>query len=85
MLLKDEAALGGDDRNLLDVLMEKCPPIRQMRHLAMKFRMLFAQGNTDQLDRWLQQAAGCGLPHLQIVAISLTRERKALLAAMTLL
>ncbi len=45
LLLKDEAALGGDDRTLLDVLAEQCPPIRMMRSLALEFRMLFGHGN----------------------------------------
>ena len=83
-LLKDEAALGGDDRTLLDVLAEQCPPIRMMRSLALEFRMLFGHGNAEQLDRWLQQAASCGLPDLQTLAVSLSREREALLAAITL-
>ena len=84
LLLKDEAALGGDDRTLLDVLAEQCPPIRMMRSLALEFRMLFGHGNAEQLDRWLQQAASCGLPDLQTLAVSLSREREALLAAITL-
>ena len=84
VLLKDDVGLQPDQRTLLDALTEKCVPVSKMRRLALDFRQLFREGNAQQLDQWLGQAASCGLPDIQTLATSLVRERDALLAAMTL-
>ncbi len=84
IILKHDNQLGANERTLLKVLMEKCVSISQIRPLALEFRRLFTQGDAQTLDRWLEQAASCGLPDIQTLATSLARERGALLAAMTL-
>ncbi|WP_344983476.1 transposase [Deinococcus rubellus] len=84
ILLKHDDKLGGDERTLLEARIEKCVPVSQIRPLALEFRRLLTQGDAQTLDRWLEQAASCGLPDIQTLATSLARERGALLAAMTL-
>ncbi|WP_277425564.1 transposase [Deinococcus psychrotolerans] len=84
IILENDDQLGANERTLLKLLMEKCVSVSQMRPLALEFRWLFAQGDAQTLDGWLEQAASCGLPDIQTLAISLAREREALLAAMTL-
>lgn len=84
ILLKHDDQLGGDERTLLEALIEQCVPVSQIRPLALDFRRLFTQGDAQTVDRWLEQAASCGLPDIQTLATSLARERGALLAAMTL-
>ncbi|WP_051668716.1 transposase [Deinococcus frigens] len=84
ILLQNDDQLGADERTLLEVLIEKCASVSQIRPLALEFRRLFTQGDAETLDRWLGQAASCGLPDIQTLAASLARERGALLAAMTL-
>lgn len=72
------------DRTLFDKLKEKCPDLVALRQLAQGFRRLMREGTEADLDTWLTAAKESEFQDVRSFAVGLTRERAALLAAVTL-
>nr|WP_276605570.1 transposase [Deinococcus sp. Arct2-2] len=84
LLLRRDEQFRERDRLLFDKLKEKCPHLEALRQLAQGFRQLMPGGTEADLDAWLRAARKSGFQDVRTFAIGLTRERAALLAAVTL-
>ncbi|UQN07979.1 transposase [Deinococcus sp. QL22] len=84
LLLRQDKQFRERDRLLFDKLKEKCPHLEALRQLAQGFRRLMPRGTEADLDAWLKAARESGFQDVRTFAVGLTRERAALLAAVTL-
>ena len=84
LLLRYDEQLRGRDRLFFDKLQEKCPHLEALRQLAQGFRRLMHGGTEADLDTWLKAARDSEFQDVRTFAVGLTRERAALLAAVTM-
>jgi transposase len=85
LLLRPPAQLSGTDVGLLERLCARCAELATTRHLAQAFAALVRERQgAPALRRWLDEAAGCGLPALVAFAAGLRRDEAAVAAGVTL-
>jgi transposase len=85
LLVRPPAQLSATDAALLERLCARCAELAAARRLAQAFAALVRERQgAPALRRWLDEAAGCGLPALVTFAAGLRRDEAAVAAGVTL-
>jgi transposase len=85
LLLRKPEHVPAAESTLLDEVCARCPELATTRRLVQAFAVLVCERQGEAaLRRWLDEAAGCGIPALVAFAAGLRRDEAAVAAGVTL-